>query len=386
MPWHEGLPMDQRLEMMREYELGLDSMVELAARYGVTAKTGFKWLRRYRGAGALGLLEHSRRPHGNALAFPIATRAVLLEARRAHPTWGADKLLAWVAARQPGVRLPKRATVCDLLRREQLVAPRRRRSRPAASGRALTAPLVPNALWTIDFKGQFRVGDGTVCYPLTLRDAASRFVLRCDSCRAPETEVTHARCELAFRKYGLPDAIGSDNGSPFGSTAPRRLSRLAVWWTRLGIAIVRIRPGHPEDNGSHEQFHRVLKAETARPPAPTLEAQQRRFRAFCREYNDERPHAAHGQRPPTALYVPSERVFPSRLPALEYPGHYEIRRVMSNGCVKWRGQVVYLTEVLADEQIGWDETDDDLWTIYFGPLLLGTFDGWTHCFVPAGGL
>ena len=311
---------------------------------------------------------------------------MLLEARRAHPTWGADKLLPWVAVRQPKARLPKRATVCDLLRREQLVPPRRRRSRPVASGRALSAPAVANALWTIDFKGQFRVGDGTVCYPLTLRDAASRFVLRCDSCRAPETVVTRTRCERAFRQYGLPDAIGSDNGSPFGSTAPRRLSRLAVWWIRLGIGIVRIRPGHPEDNGSHEQFHRVLKAETARPPASTLWAQQRRFTAFCREYNEERPHAAHGQRPPGALYTPSVRAFPRRLPALEYPRHYEIRRVMSNGCVKWRGQVVYLTEVLADEQIAWDETDDDLWTIYFGPLVLGTFDGWTNCFVPAGGL
>jgi transposase len=211
--------MDQRLEMMREYELGLDSMAELAARYGVTAKTGFKWLRRYRAAGALGVIEQSRRPHGNARAFPVSIRALLLAARRAHPTWGADKLLPWVAARQPGIRLPRRATVCDLLRREQLVTPRRRRARPAASGRPLTAPFVPNALWTIDFKGQFRVGDGTLCYPQTLRDAASRFVLRCDSCRAPETEVTRARCELAFQKYGLPDAMGSDNGSPFGSTA-----------------------------------------------------------------------------------------------------------------------------------------------------------------------
>src|SRR5690348_2855843 len=192
MPWHEVLPMDQRLEMMREYELGLDSMDELAARYGVTAKTGFKWRQRYRAAGVLGLLEQSRRPHGNARAFPAATRALLLEARRRHPTWGADKLLPWVAARQPEVALPKRATVCDLLRRAQLVAPRRRRARPAASGQALTAPMTPNALWTIDFKGQFRVGDGTVCYPLTLRDAASRLVLRCDGCYAAETAATRA--------------------------------------------------------------------------------------------------------------------------------------------------------------------------------------------------
>jgi transposase InsO family protein len=386
MPWHEVGPMDQRLEMMREYALGLDSMAELAERYGVTAKTGFKWLQRYRALGAAGLLERSRRPHGNARAFAADTRQLLIAARRAHPTWGADKLLPWVAARTPTVRLPKRATVCDLLRREQLVVRRRRARRAATSGGALTAPAQPNALWTIDFKGQFRVGDGTVCYPLTLRDAASRFLLRCESCRAPETHVTRARCEAAFREFGLPDAMGSDNGSPFGSTGLRRLSRLAVWWIRLGIAIVRIRPGHPEDNGSHEQFHRVLKAETARPPARTVAAQQRRFAAFRREYNEDRPHAAHGQRPPTALYTPSRRPFPRRLPAVDYPGHYEVRRVTTNGCVKWQGQVVYLTEVLVDQPIGWEETDDDLWTVYFGSLVLGTFDGATKCFVPAGGV
>lgn len=386
MPWREVLAVEERLDFVREYELGFDSMAELARRYHVTPKTGYKWLARYAAGGVAALVDQSRRPRGNRRAFPAEVMEKFVAVRRAHPRWGAAKLLAWVAAREPRTRWPKRATVCDLLQRAGLVTKRRcRASRPRGAGGALTAPRLPNELWTIDFKGQFRVGDGSVCYPLTLRDASSRYVLRCDSCRAAETRAVRVSCERAFRDYGLPDDIGSDNGSPFGSTGLRRLSRLAVWWIRLGIGIQRIRPGHPEDNGSHEQFHRVLKAETARPPAATLCGQQRRFVAFQREYNEERPHEAHGQQPPAQFYVASARPFPRRLPFLEYAGHVEVRRVISNGCVKWRGRVVYLTEVLTGEDVGWTESDDGLWDVHFGPLLLGHFDEREQRFFPAGG-
>jgi putative transposase len=387
MPWHEVLAVEQRFDFVREYQLGLDSMAELARRYGITPKTGYLWVGRYDAGGGQvsALAEHSRRPHGNARAIPPWVVARVLAARHKHPRWGAGKLLAWLAERDGTTPWPKRATVCDLLRRAGLVTERRRRPRRAAEGAALTAPVAPNELWTVDFKGQFRVGDGTVCYPLTLRDAASRYLLRCDSCGAPETQVTRARCARAFREYGLPERMGSDNGSPFGSTGLRRLSRLAVWWMRLGIRIARIRPGHPEDNGSHEQFHHVLKAQTARPPATSLRGQQQRFAGFRREYNEERPHEAHGQQPPARFYVASPRPFPRRLPVMEYAGHLEVRRVFSNGCVKWHRQVVYLTEVLAGEDVGWEETDDGLWSLYFGPLLLGRFDERRQRFLPAGG-
>ena len=319
MPWHQVIPMEQRLEFIREFQLGFDSMTELAGRYGVAPKTGYKWLARYDAEGVAGLAERSRRPHGNGRAVPAPVVAAVLAARRAHPTWGAGKLLAWLQARDPAPAWPHRATVCDLLRRADLIRPRRRRVARATSGGALTAPAAPNALWTIDFKGQFRVGDGRLCYPLTLRDAASRYLLRCAPCVAPETRLTRRHCERAFQDYGLPLAIGSDNGSPFGSTGLRRLSRLSVWWLRLGIAVIRIRPGHPEDNGSHEQFHRVLKAETARPPAATFAAQAHRFRTFQREYNEERPHEAHGQRPPAAGYGRSPRPYPRCCPRSSTP-------------------------------------------------------------------
>lgn len=204
MPWREVVPVEQRLDFVREYERGLDSMTALAARYGVAPKTGYKWLGRYEQGGVAALLEQSRRPHSNGRAHAPAIRARVIEARRAHPTWGAAKLLAWLGARDGETRWPRRATVCDWLRRDGLVTRRRRGRRPGASGGALTAPLVPNALWTIDFKGQFRVGDGTLCYPLTLRDAASRFLLRCASCRAPTTTTTRTHCERAFREYRRP--------------------------------------------------------------------------------------------------------------------------------------------------------------------------------------
>lgn len=386
MPWQQVIPMEQRLAFVREFQLGCDSMTELARRYGVAPKTGYKWLARYTAEGVAGLVERSRRPHSNARAVPASLVDAILAARRAHPTWGAGKLLAWVRARDPVSAWPHRATVCDLLRRADVVRPRRRRAGRAASGRALTAPADPNALWTIDFKGQFRVGDGRVCYPLTLRDAASRYLLRCAPCAAPETHVARRQCERAFVEYGLPLAIGSDNGSPFGSTGLRRLSRLSVWWLRLGIGLVRIRPGHPEDNGSHEQFHRVLKAETARPPADTFAAQAHRFRQFQREYNDERPHEAHGQRPPALFYRRSPRAYPRVLPAVAYAPHLEVRRVASNGCVKWRGRYVYLTEVLTGEDVGWEEVGDGLWAVSFGTLLLGRFDERQRRFQPAGGV
>lgn len=384
MPWRTVEAMDQRWQLVQEYQQGLDSMVALAARYGVTPKTAYKWLTRYEAAGVSGLAEQSRRPHGNARATDAAVVARIVTARRAHPSWGAGKLLVWLHERDAATRWPARATVCEVLRRAGLVVPRRRRRRPACEGQALTASTV-NGLWTIDFKGEFRVGDGARCYPLTLRDAASRYVLRCDSCPAATTPLTRPGCERAFRRYGLPDAMGSDNGSPFGSAGLRRLSRLAVWWIRLGIRIVRIRPGHPEDNGAHEQFHRVLKAETARPPAATLRAQQQRFDRFRREYNEERPHEAHGQLPPARVYTPSPRPFPRRLLPLEYAGHLEVRRVLSTGCVKWRGRAIYLTDVLSGEDVAWEETADGVWSVFFGSLLLGRFDERCQQFFPAGG-
>lgn len=375
MPWRETWPMDQRMQFVTEYQSDLFTMTELAEHYGIARKTGYKWVDRYEAEGVGGLTDCSRRPHHS----PQATDADLVEAlvaeRRRHPRWGAKKLLAVAARRQPEAAWPSRSTVCTLIKQRGLVTPRRRRDR---STHAPASPLAPitavNEVWTTDFKGEFRTGDGVYCYPLTLRDGFSRFVLRCDALVSRSYEATRRRFERAFAEYGLPERMRSDNGGPFASTGLARLSRLSVWWIRLGIVPERIALGHPEQNGSHEQFHAVLKAETARPPAANAPAQQRRFARFCLEYNHERPHEALADNVPASGYQPSPRSLPPQLPPLEYPGHLEVRRVSSIGQVSWRGAPVFLSEALAGQDVGFEEVDDGLWTVFFASVALGRFD------------
>jgi putative transposase len=376
MPWCESSPMEQRLQLVQEYRGGLFTMTELAEQYGISRKTAYKWVARYAEADEAleALADHSRRPRARPQATAPVVVAALIALRKRHPRWGARKLVALGRVRHPTLVWPARSTVCDLLTRAGLVQVRPRRA--AAVGHA-SSPLVAmeaaNQTWTTDFKGEFRTGDGRYCYPLTLRDGFSRFVLRCDGLSARTVADTQRRFLRAFAEYGLPDRIRSDNGTPFAATGLARLSRLAVWWMRLGIVPERIAPGRPEQNGSHEQFHSVLKAETARPPAATLAAQQRRFDRFCTEYNHVRPHEALGDQPPATRYTASTRALPTTLPPLEYPGHMEVRRVSGAGHIAWRGPV-FLTETLARHDVGLEEVDDGLWTIYFGSVALARFD------------
>ena len=370
--------MEQRADFVREYKSGLFTMTELAAHYGVSRKTGYKWVAVYDAAGLAGLQDRSRRPHHRPQATDEEIVTLLLAIRRRHPRWGPKKLLTVAARRHPGVAWPARSTLAAVLTRRGLVRPRRRRCVPTvAPASARGAITRPNEVWTVDYKGEFLTGDRRYCYPLTLRDGFSRYVLRCDALTAHTLAVTQPRFERAFAEFGLPDRIRSDNGPPFGGPGLGRLSTLAVWWMRLGIVPERIDPGHPEQNGSHEQFHRELKAATARPPASTARAQQRRFTRFCREYNDERPHESLSQTMPREHYQPSARVLPRRLPPIEYPGHAEIRRVDQNGYVSWRTPL-FVSVALADQSIAFEEVDDGIWTVTFASLVLGRFDERHH--------
>jgi putative transposase len=382
MPWQGVSPVDLRLEFNRTYLSGLFSMTELCDQYGVSRKTGYKWVARYEANGRAGLTDRSRRPHHSPRATDPAIAERLCEARRRHPTWSARKLIAVLRRHHPEVAWPARSTGCDLLKAQQLVRERRRRNR----GRAPASPLAPitraNEVWTTDFKGEFRTGDGVYCYPLTLRDGFSRYVLRCDALLTKRGEVVRHRFERAFAEYGLPDRIRSDNGGPFAATGLTRLSHLAVWWIRLGIQPERIALGHPEQNGSHEQFHRVLKAETTRPAASTCAAQQQRFRRFQAEYNQERPHEALQDQPPASCYLPSCRTMPARLPPIQYPGHMEVRRVSSMGHLSWRGRALYLTEVLVGEHVAFEEVADGIWMLYFATVPLARFDERTRTLTP----
>jgi transposase InsO family protein len=375
MPWREMSPMEQRLEFVREYETELFTMSELAAQYGISRKTGYKWLERYDAEGVEGLRDHSRRPHRSPQATAPDLVEQLIALRRRHPRWGAKKLLVVAARRNPRAPWPSRSTVCTWLNQRGVVTAHRRRApSPHAPAAALARPTRVNEVWTTDFKGEFRTGDGVYCYPLTLRDGFSRFVLRCDGLLGRTGEATHRRFARAFAEYGLPERIRSDNGGPFASPGLGGLSALSVWWIRLGILPERIAPGHPEQNGSHEQFHRVLKAETARPPAPNCAAQQQRFRRFVREYNEERPHEALADQPPATSYAPSRRPLPPRVPPVDYPGHMEVRLVSSNGCVSWKSAPLFVATPLAGEHVAFEEIDDGLWTLHFATVALARYD------------
>ena len=375
MPWPETSPMEQRLEFVRAYATELFTMTELAADYGISRKTGYKWVARYDADGVDGLRDQSRRPHASPQATDRELIDALLADRRRHPRWGAKKLLGRATGRAPEAAWPSRSTVCTHLKAQGLVAaPRRRGGAPRTCRTALSPMTAANEVWTTDFKGEFRTGDGIYCYPLTLRDGFSRFVLRCDGLLHRTLAATQARFARAFAQYGLPDRIRSDNGLPFASPGLAGLSSLSVWWIRLGITPERIAPGHPEQNGSHEQFHRVLKAETACPPAPNCAAQQQRFRRFVREYNEERPHEALADQAPVTRYEPSRRSLPRQVPPLDYPGHMEPRRVSSCGTVSWDGAPLFLATALAGEYVAFEAIDDGLWTLRFATIALARYD------------
>ena len=374
MPWQELTPVNLRMRFVTDWQRDCWTMTELCADYQISRKTGYKWVDRFATVGLPGLQDQPRRPAHSPLATAPALVDALVALRTRHPRWGARKLLAVAARHDPEATWPRRSTVYVLLKTRGLVAPRHRRNRHAPMPSPLAPITAANQTWTTDFKGHFRTGDHQYCYPLTLRDGFSRFVLRCDALAGPTYAATRPRFERAFAEYGLPQRIRSDNGSPFASTGLARLSRLSVWWMRLGIIPERIALGHPEQNGSHEQFHSVLKADTARPPAAHARAQQRRFDRFCAEYNHERPHEALQDAVPASCYQASPRPWPRQLPALEYPGHLDVRRVSTIGQVAWRGTALYISEALAHTDIAFEEVDDGFWTIRFASVVLARYD------------
>jgi transposase InsO family protein len=378
MPWKEVRYMEERLKFIAECLQGEEPMAQLCCRYGISRKCGYKWIARFEEGGPAALEDRSRAPksHPNAVAAEVERAIVELRARKMRR--GPLKLLVALEASHPHLALPAPSTVGDILKRHGLVAARPRRARPpvADAAGALPADLAANDVWCVDFKGWFHTGDGRRCDPLTISDAASRYLLRCQAMVGPTGfEAVRPLFEAAFRQWGLPAAIRSDNGSPFASSGLLGLSRLSVWWIRLGIRPDRIAPGKPQENGRHERLHRTLKEETLCPPAASARAQQRRFDAFAREYNEERPHQALGQKPPALFYTPSPRVFPERLVEAHYGDDWTRRRVRANGCFKWGGAgEIFLSQALVGESVGLEPRGDGLWAVHFHALRLGLLD------------
>jgi putative transposase len=374
MPWKEQSALEERKEFIAEWQQGEESLAEICRRHGVSRPTGYKWCERWEAEGEAGLQERSRAPAHNPRAMSEKVRERLVELREEHPHWGARKLRKCLEKSCPGEVRPAASSIAALLRREGLVRPRKLRRRTPGYSEPLAHAQAPNQVWSADYKGWFLCGNGERCDPLTVTDAYSRYLLRCQI--VAKTDEGHARAvlEALFREVGLPEAIRTDNGPPFASPAPGGLSRLSVWWVRLGIRHERIQPGHPEQNGRHERMHETLKQETARPPQTNLRRQQETFLRFQREYNQERPHQALDYRTPAAVYVPSPRSYPHRLAELEYGPQFQLRRISHNGYFYWRHKPVFVSGVLRRQVVGFRETDDGLYEVYYGPLLLGWFD------------
>jgi len=373
--------MDQRVAFITDWLRGEWTMTDLAHRYGISRKTAYKWVDRYEGDREHGLSERSRAPKVHGRTMSVATREAVVALRHAHPRWGPKKLRAVLAQRQPGRGWPATSTIGDLLRRAGLSVPQRRSRSVVPRTQPLAAAQAANDVWTADFKGWFRTGDGTRCDPLTIADAYSRFVLCCRIVPPKEAGV-RPWFERVFREYGLPRVLRTDNGTPFATTGAGRLSHLAVWWLKLGIALDRIDPGHPEQNGRHERFHLTLQQETSDPPAPTPTAQQRRFDRMRTEFNYERPHEALDLRPPATWYMPSPRPYPTRVDEPWYDATHQVRRVNKNGQVKWRGAWVFVSEAVRREPVGIAESPRGDWIVRFMAVELGRIDRHTHRFTP----
>lgn len=374
MPWRESSPMSERLAFIQACLDRSDRIVDICERFGISEKTGHKLLHRFRAEGVAGLRDRSHAPHRQPHRMPPEVEARLLAVRRRFPKYGPVKLRDWLVQHEPAIGWPAPSSIGDLLRRAGLIRARRRPSHERSrleSGRAVAT--APNVVWTADFKGHFPVHTGAYCYPLTVLDLHSHFLIGCTALASPAVASTRAVFLRHFREYGLPEVIRTDNGVPFAQpNALGRLGSLAFWWIRLGIRPEHSRPARPADNGAHERFHKTLKAATVRPPAPSLAAQQRRFTRFQREYNTDRPHASLVHHwPPARVYAAAPRAYPTRLPTICYAASSQVRLVSTSGSIKWNDHPVHLTANLAGQYVALVETHTELLTVRYGPMALG---------------
>jgi transposase InsO family protein len=374
MPWNETHVMDERMSFIVDWQREEWSVAALCRRYGVSRRTGYKWLDRFEASGLDGLKDRSSAAHRHPNAVETSIAKAVIGVRAAHPSWGPKKIKAWLSMQRPQTIWPAQSTIAELLDRRGLVRHRRKRRHVPPHGGPLSPAIAANDVWGIDFKGWFRTGDGARCEPLSLSDLSSRYVLRLQALERIDGEQVWPILETAFSEFGLPRVMRSDNGAPFASTAAGGLSRLGVRLIKAGVVPERIKPGRPQQNGRHERMHLTLKQDTASPPAATLRQQQQRFDAFRTTFNEERPHEALGQTPPAQHYDPPPRPYSGRPREPDYANDQIVRRVRRNGDIKWRGECLFLSETPIGEPVGIRETDEGLFEIRYGPIALGTID------------
>ncbi|MBK5376334.1 transposase [Pseudomonas sp. TH43] len=374
MPWNQESPMDQRVKLVSDWLGGSYTKSQLSRRYGVSRPTIDKWLERYAALGVDGLKEQSRKPLNCPHQTPDEIIATLLTKKNEHPDRGPKQIIDRLRVSDPDIHWPAASTAGIWLKKAGLVTARRPYPVRPRAPTHLRPVDQPNQTWCADYKGQFKMQDGNWCYPLTITDQMSRYLLLCRALPSTHGEPTRQGFEWAFREFGLPDVIRTDNGAPFASTGLARLSKLSVWFIRHGIHVETITPGRPDQNGRHERMHRTLKAAVLRTPAENLVRQQLAFEDFIQDFNQVRPHTALDMKPPASVYSPSLRPYPGYLPAVEYGTDVEVRKVRSNGEFKWKGQLIFLGEALIGEEIALKEVADDVWELYFCTFCLGRLE------------
>jgi putative transposase len=372
MPWKGVTVSEERERFLEDYRLRYYTVSELAERFSISRRTAHKWIDRYEQTGASGFHELSRRPHHCPGQTDRAIVQELVDLRKAHPRWGPGKLLDLMGRRHPRVEVPSVSTAARILAREGLVRPRRRYRR-AHPGCPKTVAQGPNDIWAADYKGQFRLKNGQYCFPLTVSDLASRYLLGCDAHPAISYELTQKHFRRLFDAYGLPNRIRTDNGVPFASNALARLSQLSVWFIKLGIYPELIEPGRPQQNAIHERMHRTLKQEATIPPGGSLPAQQRKLDRFRQEFNEDRPHEALQMKRPAQVYEPSLRPMPRRVEAYEYSSHYLVRRVSRDGTIRVLGKQIFVSNTLQEDEVGLEEVDDGVYDLYFCFYQIGRY-------------
>lgn len=374
MPWKERCVVETRMEFVVRLVQG-ERMSDLCREYEISRKTGYKIYERYRQIGLVGLEDQSRAPKVHPNETPAEIRELIVEAKKKRPTWGSKKLREGLLLRHPGVSMPARCTIDEILKRAGLVTPRRVRRRVPVYPETLSQSKAPNDIWCADFKGQFRLGNGNLCYPLTITDHYSRYLICCTALESTNGAEVFVAFDDAFSRYGLPRFIRTDNGTPFASLGLGALTKLSAWWVGLGIVPERIEAGHPEQNGRHERMHRTLKAEATRPPARNLLVQQERFDVFLQEFNEDRPHEALAMKRPTEVFCPSHISYPRPSASLNYPLHDHACRVSPSGMIKWPQLLprngIYLTTALAGHKVGLRELEDGRWLVTFAYSDLG---------------
>jgi putative transposase len=374
MPWKEICVMEEKAKFIADYLNGYYSKSELCRVYGIARRTGYKIIARYNAEGLKGLENRSRAPINHHNAVNKETEELILKTRGKFPTWGPKKISAYIKTKNKNCILPSVSSIGNIIKRNGLVKSRKRKHRSTPYTQPFKACKEINSTWCIDFKGWFYTGDGTKCYPLTVTDAHSRFLLKCEGLKDPDFENTKRIMDACFREYGIPETIRSDNGPPFATVGIESLSQFTIWLTKLGITHERIAPGKPCQNGRHERMHFTLKNETTKPPMQTMREQQRLFHKFQEIFNYERPHEALGQITPGSIYQKSDRAYIIKIKRYVYSADMILRTVRKQGQFDWKGKRIFIGKALSREEIGLKFKTGSIWTIYFRDKEIGEFN------------